>query len=71
MTIDTATMSERGQIVIPKGIRDYVGAIENTLFTLMPLDKDTILMKKIDKEKLMGDLSGLQQQLKDKLAHKK
>ena len=41
-------MSERGQIIIPKHIREYIGAAERTIFTVMPLDKETIIMKKLD-----------------------
>ncbi len=71
MAIETATMSERGQIVIPKQIRDLVGAKENTLFSLMALEGDVIVMRKVNKEQLMGDLSGIQQQLTKKSMAKK
>lgn len=43
-------MSERGQIIIPKEIREEVGALTNTIFAVSTLDKDTIVMKKIDAE---------------------
>ena len=55
VNIETAKMSERGQVIIPKGVRDYIGAKENTIFTVMPLDKETILMKKMDKKKLLDE----------------
>ena len=48
MELETAKMSERGQIIIPKHIREYIGAAERTIFTVMPLDKETIIMKKLD-----------------------
>ncbi len=57
--VETAKMSERGQIIIPKGVRDYVGAKESTIFTVMPLDKETIVMKKLDKMKLVQEFRNL------------
>ncbi len=55
MSIETAKMSDRGQIIIPKEVREFIGAKENTIFTIMPLDKNTIIMKKLDKEKLISE----------------
>ena len=55
MTIETAKMSERGQIIIPKEVREFINAGQDTIFTVMPLDTDTIIMKKLDKEKLIRE----------------
>ena len=55
MMIETAKMSERGQIIIPKDIREHIGATENTIFTVSTLDDDTIVMKKLDTEKLVKE----------------
>lgn len=57
--VETAKMSERGQIIIPKGVRDYIDAKENTIFTVMPLDKETIIMKKLDKMKLIQEFRSI------------
>ena len=57
--VETAKMSERGQVIIPKGARDYIRATENTIFTVMPLDKETIIMKKLDKMKLIQELRSI------------
>ncbi len=43
-------MSERGQIIIPKEVRDEVHASTNTTFVVSALDKNTIVMKKFDPE---------------------
>ena len=43
-------MSERGQIIIPKDIRNEVHASTNTIFMVSALDKDTIVMKKLDSD---------------------
>jgi len=54
-TIETATMSERGQIIIPKDVREYINATENTIFTVAPLDEETIIMKKLDTAKMLAE----------------
>ena len=53
--IETTKMSTRGQVIIPKDVREYIQAKEDTIFTVMPLDKETILMKKMDKKKLLDE----------------
>jgi AbrB family looped-hinge helix DNA binding protein len=50
MNVGTAKMSERGQIIIPKEVRDGVHASTNTTFVVEAIDKDTIVMKKFDSE---------------------
>jgi len=46
--METAKMSKRGQIIIPKEVRDEVHASTNTTFVVEAIDKDTIVMKKLD-----------------------
>ena len=65
--IETAKMSERGQIIIPKEIREYISAKENTLFTIMPIDSETIVMRKLDKKKLINEFRNIRAEIKDKL----
>lgn len=65
--IETAKMSERGQIIIPKVVREYIGAEENTLFTVMPLDRETIIMKKLDRLKLVREFESIRENIKEKL----
>lgn len=65
--IETAKMSERGQIIIPKVVREYIGAEENTLFTVMPLDRETIIMKKLDRLKLVKEFESIRENIKEKL----
>ena len=66
--IETTKMSTRGQVIIPKDVRDYVNAEENTIFTVIPLDKDTILMKKMDKKKILEEFRTIRSSLKEKLS---
>ncbi|HLG24970.1 MAG TPA: AbrB/MazE/SpoVT family DNA-binding domain-containing protein [Candidatus Nanoarchaeia archaeon] len=55
MNIETAKMSQRGQIIIPKEIREEVGALENTIFAVSAFDKNTIVMKKVDTTSLVKE----------------
>jgi bifunctional DNA-binding transcriptional regulator/antitoxin component of YhaV-PrlF toxin-antitoxin module len=57
--IDTAKMSERGQIVIPKSIRDYVGAGTETIFAVSALDHDTVVMRRLDTDRLVSEFRAL------------
>ena len=52
-------MSTRGQVIIPKDIRDYIKAEENTIFTVISISKDTILMKKMNKKKLLAEFRNI------------
>ena len=61
-------MSTRGQVIIPKDIRDYIKAEENTIFTVVSLNKDTILMKKMDKKKLLTEFRNIRDSIKGKLS---
>ena len=49
--VETTKMSTKGQVIIPKGTRLFTESGENTLFTVFPLDRETIVLKKIDAEK--------------------
>ncbi len=66
--VETAKMSERGQIIIPKEVREYIGASENTIFTIMPLDRETIIMKKLDRVKLVLEFESIRENIKEKLS---
>ena len=55
--IETIEISNRGQVIIPKRIRNYVGS-KDEIFTILALDNETILMKKIDKKKLLHGFEG-------------
>ncbi|MBI2657045.1 hypothetical protein HYX03_04860 [Candidatus Woesearchaeota archaeon] len=66
--IETTKMSTRGQVIIPKDVRDYIKAEENTIFTVVPLDKETILMKKMDKKKLLEEFRSIRSSVKEKLS---
>ena len=66
--VETTKMSTRGQVIIPKDIREYISAEEDTIFTVVPLDKDTILMKKMDKKRLLQEFRNIRGSIKEKLS---
>lgn len=66
--VETAKMSERGQIIIPKDIRRYIRAREDTIFTIVPIDRETIIMKKLDKMKIIQELRSIRIRIKEKLS---
>jgi len=68
--LETAKMSERGQIIIPKEVREFIDAKENTIFTVMPLDKDTIIMRKLDKAQLIKEFRSIRAGVRQKLSSK-
>ena len=59
MNVETAKMSERGQIIIPIGVREEIGARTNTLFAVSSIDKETIVMKKINTGALVKEFRRL------------
>jgi len=62
--IETAKMSDRGQIIIPKDIRQEINALRDTLFAVSSLDKDTIVMKKLDTSSLAAEFRRLRSKVK-------
>jgi len=59
MEVELTTVGERGQAVIPKSIREQMPAPKGTLFSVVLVDKDTLVMRRVDKKKLLGEFRGL------------
>lgn len=69
MDIKTAIMSEKGQIVIPDGIRKRMNAAKGTRFAIVS-GKDTIILKKLHtptREELLFELKSLTKEISDEL----
>ena len=62
--IETAKMSDRGQIIIPKDVREEIGASTDTIFAVSTLDKNTIVMKKLDTTALVAEFRKLRDKTK-------
>ena len=64
--VEETKMSTRGQIVIPKGMREYIKADKDTVFLVIPIDKETIVLKKSDKLKLLNEFRKIRKSIKNK-----
>jgi AbrB family looped-hinge helix DNA binding protein len=56
--IDVITLSSKGQLVIPKDIRESLGLTKNNKF-LVTFDNDSILLKKIKEDDLKEKMKSL------------
>ena len=59
MDIEITTVGERGQAVIPKSIRDKMPIPRGTLMSVFLIDKDTLVLRRFDKKKLLGEFRDL------------
>ena len=66
--VETTKMSTKGQIVIPKETRELTGSRENTIFTVLPLDRKTIVLRKVDRDEIAGQFRALRARVKDKIS---
>ena len=72
MTVDTVRMSSKGQIVIPRDVREELQLDQGAVFAVVG-SKDTIVLKKIatpSKEELIKNLATLAKKAKKKLQNK-
>lgn len=68
LNIELTTLGERGQAVIPKAIRDKMPAPKGTMFSVVLIDKDTIVMKRFDKRKLLAEFKDLRVSIQQKFS---
>ena len=68
MEIALTTVGERGQAVIPKEIRDKMPAPRGTIFSVVLVDKDTLVMKRLDKRKLLAECKCIRASISRKLS---
>ena len=68
MNIELTTIGERGQAVIPKSIRDSMPAPKGTIFSMVLMDEDTIIMKRFDEKKLLAEFKTLRSSIKQKFS---
>jgi len=66
--VETTRMSTKGQIIIPKDTRDFTESGHDTIFTVFPIDKETIVLKKLDKEKIIAEFRALRKKVKNKIS---
>lgn len=66
--VETTTMSTKGQVIIPKETREFTKSQQKTIFTVFPLDRKTIVLKKIDKQKIVEEFRALRAKVRSKLS---
>ncbi|MBS3061410.1 MAG: hypothetical protein J4215_02395 [Candidatus Diapherotrites archaeon] len=64
--VETTRMSTKGQLVIPKKTREFTESESETIFTVSPLDKNTIVLKKMNTQKLVSEFQRLRAGVKNK-----
>lgn len=72
MAVETIKMSSKGQIVIPRDIREDIHAVEGTIFAVVS-ERDSIVLKKLatpSKEELIKDLKEIAKEGKKRLSSK-
>ena len=67
-SVETTKMSIRGQVIIPKNAREFTNSEEETIFTVFPLDRETIVLKKLDKQRIVAEFRQLRAKVGKKLS---
>ncbi len=65
--IETAKMSTRGQIIIPKTIREHMQAEEGTIFTMCLVDKKTLMIRIMDQDDIIKKFNEIRNRIKGNL----
>jgi bifunctional DNA-binding transcriptional regulator/antitoxin component of YhaV-PrlF toxin-antitoxin module len=63
ISVEPAKMSTRGQIVIPQAVREKVKAGKDALFMVGAVDEDTIVLRKVDRQKIVSELLGMRKNI--------
>ena len=66
--VETTKMSTKGQIIIPKEVRDFTQSKENTLFSVTPVNTETIILKKLNRQEMVKEFQKIRQEVKGKLS---
>ena len=66
--VETTRMSTKGQLLIPKHIREFTNSKKDSLFTVVPLNNETIILKKINSNEMIKEFRKLRSEIKNKLS---
>lgn len=66
--VETTKMSTKGQIVIPRETRELTDSRENTIFTVLPLDRNTIVLRKLNRDEIAQEFRALRARVKNKIS---
>ncbi|MBI2147910.1 hypothetical protein HYU19_05595 [Candidatus Woesearchaeota archaeon] len=64
--LETAKMSMRGQVIIPKRIREAMGAKEDSTLAFILLDNNRILLTRLEREKIVQEFDQLRNSIRNK-----
>ncbi|MBN2067852.1 MAG: AbrB/MazE/SpoVT family DNA-binding domain-containing protein [Candidatus Diapherotrites archaeon] len=70
-SVGTTKMSTRGQVIIPKETREFTGSCPETIFTVFPLSREIIVLKKLDKKKAVEEFKALRAKVSGKIPEAK
>jgi len=63
ISVEPAKMSTRGQIVIPQVVRERMKIGKDALFMVGAVDDETIILKKVDRHKMVSELLGIRKKI--------
>jgi len=63
INVEPAKMSTRGQIVIPQAVRERVKIGKDALFMVGAVDEDTIILKKVNRQKIVSELLSMRKKI--------
>ncbi|MFH1587155.1 MAG: hypothetical protein ABID38_04820 [Candidatus Diapherotrites archaeon] len=66
--LETTKMSTKGQVIIPKGTRKFIKAGRDTVFAVFPLDKGTVVLKKIERKEILDEFRKLRAGVRKRLS---
>ncbi len=66
--VETTRMSTKGQVVIPQKTREFTHSEKETLFVVTPVDKNTIMLKKMNTQQIIQELHNLRNRVKNKMS---
>ncbi len=67
--VETTRMSTKGQLVIPQKTREFTHSEKETLFVVTPVDKNTIMLKKMNTQQIIQELHNLRSRIKNKMTN--
>ena len=66
--VETTRMSTKGQVIIPQKTREFTRSEKETLFFVTPIDKNTIMLKKMNTQQIVQELHNIRKRVKNKMA---
>ena len=65
--VETTRMSTKGQVIIPQKTRKFTHSERETLFVVTPIDRNTIMLKKMNTQQIVQELHNIRSRVKNKM----